>query len=160
MGSSGAALVPAGGAARDDRVRLGRAGKVPAEGTVTYNGKPLAGGLVQFWPEAGITEATPAVSGLIEDGAFALGVVADDRGVLPGRYKVTVSSFEEVPLKDGETTRRPLIPERYNDAATSGLVVEVGEGGDRELKLELAGAPDRPPALTRASSRLALHRTR
>jgi hypothetical protein len=134
--------------------------KAPAEGTVTYNGTPLAQGTVQFWPEAGVTEANPAVMAVIADGKFALGLGYEEAGVLPGTYKVSVSSYEEAQVNNRKAMPKSLIPERYGDRETSGLVVAVPEDGDRALKIELAGALTRPSRPARASNRIVLSRTR
>jgi hypothetical protein len=107
--------------------------KVPAEGTVTYKGQPLATGQVQFLSETGT-----AATGLVENGKFALGTLVDGDGAPPGKYRVSVFSYKEIKLRGGETITKSAIPDRYANPDSSKLVVEIPEAGNREIKIELA----------------------
>jgi hypothetical protein len=105
---------------------------VPAEGTVTYKGKPLEKGQVQFLPTEG-----PAAVGMIEDGKFILGTNGVGNGAPPGKYRVTVFSYTNVKSKFGETTSKSVIPNRYTNPDSSGLVEEVPDAGKKDFKIEL-----------------------
>jgi hypothetical protein len=105
---------------------------VPAKGEVTYKGQPLGKGQIQLLPDNG-----PAAVGLIEDGKFVLGTNADGDGAPPGKYRVTVFSYKEIKNRFGETTSKSVIPNRYANPDTSGLVVEIPEGGNEAIKVEL-----------------------
>ena len=91
----------------------GGVAKAPAEGTVTYGGRPLARGYVQFSPEAGATEANPAATGSIEAGTFALGTLVDGDGVVPGSTRSRSSPMR----KSGSRMVRPR-PGRSSPIAT------------------------------------------
>jgi hypothetical protein len=105
---------------------------VPAKGEVTYKGQPLGKGQIQLLPDNG-----PAAVGLIENGKFVLGTNADGDGAPPGKYRVTVFSYKEIKNRFGETTSKSVIPNRYANPDTSGLVVEIPEGGNEAIKVEL-----------------------
>jgi hypothetical protein len=108
---------------------------VPAAGTVTFKGKPLESGQIQLLPE----KDGPASVGLIENGKFILGTQAVGNGAPPGKYRVTIFSYKEIPNKFGSSTSKSVIPDRYTTPDTSGLVVEIPESGNTEIKIELAG---------------------
>jgi Carboxypeptidase regulatory-like domain len=60
----------------------------PVEGTVTLDGKPLAGASVQFVPQGKGRDATAETD---KDGQFAMSTFKPRDGVLPGSYKVVIS---------------------------------------------------------------------
>ena len=98
-------------------------------GTVTLDGKPLAGnerlrGTVQFSPEDG--HGTTAVGYLDGDGRYDLSS-GSRSGVLPGKYLVTVSATEIIPPKipGGAPGGRLVTPPQYADAKSSGFTAEV-----------------------------------
>lgn len=110
---------------------------VPCQGTVTLDGKPLEQGTIFFAP---VDEKTgQSAVGAIKAGNFDVSTTVSAPGVVAGKYKVRIDSYEIVQLKPGEmsTTLPPsLIPARYNNIATSGLEVEVAKGMP-PIKLEL-----------------------
>ena len=83
---------------------------VPAAGTITYDGKPVEKGTIQFLPEKG-HQAT----GAIEGGKFTLSTYKDGDGAIPGKHGVGVSVTQDVPTKDGDTTVKYLVPQKYAD---------------------------------------------
>ena len=85
--------------------------RVPVEGAITLDGKPLGGVHVMFFPmQAGGTNATLYRAVSDDQGHFALESPADGgAGVMPGVYRVTLSTAVAGP-NDKETT--PLPPER------------------------------------------------
>ena len=114
----------------------------PVEGTVTLDGAPIEGATVNFTPRAqgdgmpatGITDA----KGLYKLTAFSGGL--PEKGTMVGNYNVTVildrrergiTPEESKILEKGGYVDIPIInvvPRKYNDSTTSGLVTEVVKG--------------------------------
>ncbi len=102
---------------------------IPVRGTVTYNGKPLGRGIVNYVPkQAGAGRS--ANGPILEDGTFVMTTQKRDDGVAPGTYNIVVYSDEEAPIRtreEIESQRGPaakpklLIPEKYMSTETSGL---------------------------------------
>ncbi len=113
----------------------------PVSGTVTLDGKPLAGAGVLFTPQEG---GRPAGGSTDEEGRFTLTTKTNGDGAMLGTNRVAVSkvAFAQTPSSNGSpnpsAALRPqsLIPARYGDVKTSGLVVEVTAGME-PVKLEL-----------------------
>lgn len=92
-------------------------------GTVTYDGKPLPEGTIQFVPDvdaAGKPLRGKAVQAVITDGAYSLEA---DKGPAVGTNKVLISAvkktgkFEEA---DGQKTEilKQYLPSQYNSETT------------------------------------------
>jgi len=111
--------------------------KVPVEGTVTFKGQPLATGQIQFLPESGPSDTDPAATGLVDNGKFTLGTEGPGDGAKPGKYRVTVFSYEPVQLRGGEQGSKSAIPARYGNPDTSGLTQEVPPDGKSDIKIDL-----------------------
>lgn len=105
---------------------------VPAAGTVTYQGKPVDKGTVYFLPEKG----RPA-TGQIEAGKFTLSTYKDGDGAVVGKHRVGVSVTEEVKTKDGDTTAKYLIPQKYADAESSKLNADIPAGGKTDIVIDI-----------------------
>ena len=107
---------------------------VPVEGTVTYKGKPLPKGTIQFVPENG----RPA-GGAISDGHFVLTTNVEGDGAAPGKHSVAVTAYEEVPAtkKGHEPISKALLPGNYGNAGSSGISVQVPAGGIKDLTINL-----------------------
>jgi hypothetical protein len=129
-------LVAAVGCGSDDGIGK----RYPVSGKVTYNGKPVEKGTISFVPE--VADGRPA-SAVIADGQYgeATTLTAGD-GILPGKYKVTVSALDDVDISKAEAEQpggapdqvtvariaakaKPKVPLKYADAATSGLAFEA-----------------------------------
>jgi hypothetical protein len=116
----------------------------PVTGTVTSQGKPLAGAAVTFVPTSDEGEAASAITG--SDGKYALTTWRAGDGARPGEYRVKVSkqelaaidpskmvknlSIEEeqkiyVENKKPPPPAKSLIPSKYQDDQTSGLIHKV-----------------------------------
>jgi hypothetical protein len=116
--------------------------KVPAEGTVTFNGQPLATGQVQLQPEAApapdaTTDPVPAPNGVIENGKFALGTQVDGDGAPPGRYKVAIYAYKTLQTRYGESITKSMIPDRYANPEKSGITVVIPPEGTRDITIAL-----------------------
>ena len=107
---------------------------VSAAGTVTYQGKPVSKGTILFQP---LDEKGRPASGMIENGKFSLNTYREGDGAVPGKHKVAVVVTEEKKTKDGDTTVKYIIPERYASAETSGVEMEVPPGGSSDLRVDI-----------------------
>jgi hypothetical protein len=111
--------------------------RIPIEGTVTYQGKPLAHGTISFVPKDAGTGTLEGA--LVTDGKYAF---APKTGLFPGAYHVSVSApdFTGPAPAPGAAPGRPrrareLLPERYNKKST--LTIEVSPTGKREFDFTL-----------------------
>jgi hypothetical protein len=105
---------------------------VPASGTVTYQGKPVAKGTIHFQPENGRPASAP-----IEDGKFTLTTYKEGDGAMAGKHKVAVDVTEDVPGKEGDTTTKYLIPQKYASPEQSGLSIEIPSSGSSKLEIDI-----------------------
>ena len=110
-------------------------GTNPVSGTVTFEGKPLAGGGdIIFVPLDG--DGKPA-AGVInpDDGTYTLGTEAEDDGAIAGKHRVEIIQNEV------------LQEEEYAEAADPGESGSETEGSDEPVKEEILIADeDRIPA--------------
>ena len=94
-------------------------GRLGVSGTVTFQGKPLATGTIEFSP----TDAGGSPSGTtITAGAYSVPAV---QGLLPGSYTVKISSVEgaaqdttQAPGDSTTVVNKELIPAEFNSAST------------------------------------------
>jgi len=100
---------------------------VPIEGTITYGGKPWPHkGVVVFHPVE-VAAGQPRLMGCADfqhDGRFVVTSFKPGDGLAPGRYKVTVDSWEEWPL-DAFPGKNCHVPEAYRAVDTTPLEVSV-----------------------------------
>ena len=97
----------------------GGAKKYDVNGTVTYDGKPIADGDITFYPE---NKSIGPEGGKIKDGKYA-------SKAPEGKCKVEIRGSRVVPGKKGpmgEDWVESFIPDKYNDKST--LSAEVGVG--------------------------------
>jgi len=113
-------------------------------GTVTYQGKPLAGAVITFVPTGADGEAASAFTD--SNGKYALTTWEAGDGARPGEYRVKVSKQEQqavdpskmvknlsieeeqktyVESKKPRPPAKSLIPSKYQDEQTSGLAHTV-----------------------------------
>jgi hypothetical protein len=118
-------LVAAGCGPRDPKT-------YPVKGTVTLDGKPVAGAGVMLIPAAG----RPAHAATDQNGNFTMSTFREGDGALPGENAITVSLVKTVGATanaeglEGDFDPAKIhdewvIPEKYSKAKTSGLSVEV-----------------------------------
>jgi len=101
-------------------------------GSVALDGTPLASGNVTFMPEEPAGAGTSA-GAVIDGGGFS---IPREHGLVPGVYRVSISSTEEVAPKAGQGPALPgdgdaplireRIPARYNAQTTLKATVEKG----------------------------------
>jgi len=119
---------------------------VPAEGTVTLDGKPLADASVMFIP-SGETMGQAGMGKSDASGRFVIAKVDDRRpGAAVGGYRVVISKkvnpdgtvFQPRPDQDPMTAAyKELLPPVYCDEAQSRLTAEVPVGGVKSLEFKL-----------------------
>jgi hypothetical protein len=99
-------------------------------GLVTLDGKPVTRGTVAFSPTSGGQKAIGLID---ESGRYELSTNRE-KGLDAGNYAVSVSSRERGNVGDGGGPPMPgkyLVPKKYSDANTSGLVFDVHSGGNK-----------------------------
>jgi hypothetical protein len=116
-----AALATLAGCGRSDSLPSYQVYEV--KGTVLLaDGKPLGGGWIYFVPKGGLPVTPSAVIG--SDGSFSLNTGGSGDGAPAGDYKVRVEApqFQQAAPK---SRKKPIIPQKYNDEDSSGLVITV-----------------------------------
>lgn len=109
----------------------------PVRGRVTYRGRPVTGGLILLVPQE---QGHAATGELQADGTFRLTTFRRHDGAVPGKYRVAVQVFptESAGLPGAEFGgKRPPIPQKYFDPATSGWIVDI-QSGENTLDISLA----------------------
>jgi len=111
-------------------------------GSVAVNGKPIKTGIITFLPSGD----TPTQGGsAITEGKYA---IPREQGLVPGTYKVVVSSGEGTEEKKTDTNAMPgmppvpakeAIPSDYN--AKSLLTAEVKAGGKNVFEFNITSVP-------------------
>jgi hypothetical protein len=110
-----------------------------AEGTVTFGGRPLTTGTISF--TNGSTNAAYN-SDLDGNGRFRFEVAAG-YGLPPGEYRVAISPFTppkpSIHYVNPDMTKReyPAIPQKYQQAETSGLSATVRGGANPDFLFEI-----------------------
>lgn len=121
-------------------------GLVPVSGRITLNGGgwPKPGNLT-FLPvsEPALNDSSagpiPTRVGFAEfdrEGAFVAQSRRPGDGLMPGRYRVGVSCWDEEPDMASEG-KGPIAPEVVRDAAKSPLIAEIPPMGTKNLILEV-----------------------
>ncbi len=141
-------------------------GLVPLQGTVTYDGAPLAWASLAFAPAPSESGAKPdpnaptqrvAVAMTDENGNFVASVLGV-KGANPGKYVVTVEKYianEDSAVEKWEKSRQDssfkeqkpgddvfdvvsAIPRKYADKKTSELEIVVEKNGSKDVHIELS----------------------
>ncbi len=118
---------------------------VRVRGTVTLEGKALAGAVVTFHPVT--KEGNSAVGATDRFGKFDMKTAGLGNGALIGEYRVTVTKFvseekmmgpdeaKEYTSREGKPPPEPkvsnLVPAQYSNVQSSGLTATVKRGGGR-----------------------------
>ncbi|WP_425618530.1 carboxypeptidase-like regulatory domain-containing protein [Anatilimnocola sp. NA78] len=109
---------------------------VPVTGTVTMDGKPLAGASVTF-VAIGTTPGMGGVGTVDESGKFEVSHFRAGKGLDPGEYKVVISkrvmsNGSPIPagtLSIADLSTRDIVPPRYSDYNKTTLALAVSAGG-------------------------------
>ncbi len=143
-------------------------------GTVTYNGKPLEKGTISFVSED--LKDNIGATGPITNGSYTLSTGGNDDGARAGKYKVTITSKDDIVAKatadfqkesgrenskfppqysaKAEAATKSLIPAGYGDTRTTPLTAEVkAQSNTIPFELSDANAPPEPPAPPKGRSR-------
>ena len=120
--------------------RPARLPTVVAGGQVTFRGKPLPKASIVFHHDGGNASAVATTDA---EGRFVLTTYAKDDGAPVGKYRLTVATIDTVEAEPGVLAplsaegSRSGPPANYANPATSGLVVEIPEGGDPNIAVDL-----------------------
>jgi len=111
---------------------------------VSVEGKPLPKGLITFLPAD--PETPTQGGGVIADGKYS---IPKDQGLVPGKYKIVISSPSDEPEKVVDTTNnmpgmppvvaKEAIPSQYNKDSL--LTAEVKAGAKNVYEFNLTNAP-------------------
>jgi hypothetical protein len=104
--------------------------RVPIEGTVTLDAKPLAEGEIRFRSLS--ADTTVIVPAKIADGRFT---VPEAGGPMPGKYRVEI----EVAQKTGRKVPHPMLPERLIDEMTESLPTKYNYQSTLTAEVTAAG---------------------
>jgi hypothetical protein len=134
------ALLPLIGCSSDYSPVAATADSVPASGTITWQGKPLAGFRITLHPAEG---QRPAAGVSNAEGKFVLGTNSPNDGAVVGNHPVSV--IWDQPVDDGlnsapgDATLKPPInlPAKFSSPDTSGLKLDIPSGGSSTLQLDL-----------------------
>jgi len=120
---------------------------VPIRGEVIFNGEPLRDvtqGIVRYSPKQSGTAAREATARIQPDGSFEMTTFKKGDGVVAGEYNITVSAYSSPVLTREQTEagvrgtgRKLMIPEKYLEAATSGLSDQVDADHSGFTRIEL-----------------------
>jgi hypothetical protein len=123
----------------------GRPKLYPASGVVTYQGKPVAGATVTFFPE---NQQLPSASAKTNaNGKYVLQTFEADDGVVAGPHKVSIMKWEieafQVNEDEGDANFKPapppkaLVPANYANPGTSKLQATVEESRSNTFDFDL-----------------------
>jgi len=115
-------------------------------GVVTLDGQPLKTGTIQFIPDKSKgTAGRMAVGGIGSDGHFEMTTLVEGDGAQVGHHLVGIQAYEVVGSQNSDSPTpiesKALIPEKYGDAATSGLTAEVVSGKVNTIHFDLKSRP-------------------
>ena len=117
---------------------------VPASGRIVYAGKPVANVDVVFTPAHGRRGFATTDA----EGRFTISTFARRDGAVPGKHVVTLSPHQQAGkvIEDSFAARATAkvdaipFPKRYTSTEDSGLIVDLGDKGSRNLELALEDA--------------------
>lgn len=112
----------------------------PVQGKVIYQGKPLAGALVSFHPDAAMRD--PAIGLTKDDGVFSL-TTGEINGADAGKYTVTIMC--QVPTKDqpkgmsfgGTPETEDLLKGDYANKSKSQITIDIKDGPNQLQPFDL-----------------------
>jgi hypothetical protein len=114
---------------------------VPVRGTVTLDGKPLAGAKVLFTPNEGNDPSTPGVDTTGQEGNFKL-MYRGRSGVSPGKYSVLIAkTIEPASVKVSETFKdNPMLAGMERQGA---LISQAAKGRKQAAVVHITDSYDR-----------------
>jgi hypothetical protein len=123
----------------------GGGAELPVSGVVTLDGNPVANALVGFSPDEGIDQTSSGFARTGSDGKFVVTGSGGKKGLVPGRYKVTVSKGQANTSGQMDDTTGAVVeadikdefPPIYSDPTRTVLAFSVtGDGKPIEIKLD------------------------
>jgi hypothetical protein len=114
-----------------------RAELTKVRGEVKYQGKPVAQGIVVFYPEAGRSAQGKIVDGQITE----VTTFEPNDGAPAESMKVTVVSLEPAGA-DPMAPRKSLVPSKYSSVESTDLSVDLLPGTENDVLFELDGPLD------------------
>jgi len=111
----------------------------PTKGTLTYNGKPLKGAVVVFWPlplEKNDWQTTKPQALVEADGSYQPNCFDQKDGAMAGEYVVTVQYTGETAGPGPD-----LLKGRHSDPKKPVLKVTIREGENTIPPIEIKGPP-------------------
>lgn len=121
----------------------GSEGLAVVKGKITYNGKPVPNGTVNFLPDNG---DKPSATGEIQpDGTYSLQTFLGSRpseGAVIGKHKVVVVAMQDMATRLPEERSPlppPIVPVKYTSPATSDLEAQV-EDKENTINFDLQDA--------------------
>lgn len=105
----------------------------PVKGTVTVDGKPLAGGGLVFVPGHG----RGATGTIAPDGTYVMSTYDNADGAIVGRHRVAVFPLTDHSNFEDLSARPPTVPTRYQNIASSGIEVEVKPDEENVFDIKL-----------------------
>lgn len=106
-------------------------------GTVTLDGQPVGPGVIVFSQPDGAVN--PAEGAIQPNGKYFLRT-SNQVGLTPGRYQVALTVLADPDTPPGERSMQPsklVTPQKYAQAATSGLEYDVAPGR-QTINIELS----------------------
>ena len=107
----------------------GRPSRVPVSGQVLLDEKPLREGFIRVIPQQG-RMATGRVN---SEGRFTLTTYGNNDGCIPGTHGVEIVCYDA----SNPAVFQSLVPDRYQNASTSGLTVSI-DGPTDSLTINLS----------------------
>lgn len=107
-------------------------GRQPLEGTITWEGKPIALGAIALEP----AEGQPAgANAAIRDGKFSM---PRETGPCPGKYNVWIRAFENTGTDPSTLETKQILPRKFLDAPPASVTIErVGDDKPNVLSVDL-----------------------
>lgn len=128
--------------------------RVPAGGTVEYQGQPVEAATVVFVAEGPGGKEYSATGMTDAKGRFTLRTFRDGDGAIVGLHRVQVEKIVAEKIVKAETKPIPgrgaddqafveknVLPAKYDSYATSGLTAEVAEKGPNQFVFRLEEPP-------------------
>jgi hypothetical protein len=114
------------------KVDKNRVPVVPVDGTVSFDGKPLAGAMIVLHPKNGGSNLAPAPRAQVEkDGSFRFTTYEAGDGAPPGEYIATIAWYKLV-NQAGDVKAGPnVLPPKYSNPKNSPWQIRVAESGTR-----------------------------
>jgi hypothetical protein len=114
---------------------------VPVSGTVSLDGQPLAGGIVNFQPivvGTGVNSGPGSTARTGTDGRFTLATIRGEPGAVVGEHRVKIYSFNAETAKRSAngTPERERVPPRYNYKSTLTFDVPAAGTDNADFALE------------------------